>query len=178
MGYTVMNDLKRLTIKGIFIVIVFGTLWHFVYELTGKNFIIGLFFPVSESIWEHMKLCFFPMSLYALYMNKKLKKQYPCITSALLLGILTGTFSIPVIFYTYSGILGFQSLFLDMTTFIVSVLLAFLTAYKLSSSNKLASYQTLLKALILILLLCFLVFSYYPPSIGLFTDPEANMHTH
>lgn len=173
-----MNDLKRLTLKGICIVIVLGTLWHFVYEWTGKNFIARLFFPVSESTWEHMKLCFFPMSLYSLYMNKKLKAQYPCITSALLLGILIGTFSIPVIFYTYSGILGFHSLFLDMVTFVASILLGFWAVYKFSSSNKLSSYQTLLKGLVFLLLLCFFVFSYFPPSIGLFANPEVNMHTH
>lgn len=158
--------------------IVLGTLWHFVYEWTGKNFIVGLFFPVSESTWEHMKLCFFPMSLYSFYMNKKLKTQYPCITPALLLGILAGTFSIPVIFYTYSGILGFHSLFLDMATFIVSVLLAFLTVYKFSLSNKLTTHQFLLTGLVLLLLLSFFVFSYFPPSIGLFANPEVNMHTH
>ena len=101
-----MSKLKYYTIAGTIFVIITGSLAHFVYEWSGKNFILGLFFPVSESTWEHMKLCFFPMLIYSLFMNKRLKDDYPCVTTALLSGILLGTFFIPVIFYTYSGILG------------------------------------------------------------------------
>ncbi len=166
-----MNDLKRLTFAGVFVVIISGILWHFVYEWTGKNFIVGFFFPVNESTWEHMKLCFFPMLLYSLYMNKKLKIKYPCITSSLLLGILVGTFSIPILFYTYSGMLGFHFLFFDMVTFIASIFLAFLTVYKFSSSNKLACLYYFLILLAGLLFICFLLFTYYSPGIGLFANP-------
>lgn len=167
-----MRDLKRNTFKGIFIVIILGSLWHFVYQWTGKNYMIGFFFPVNESTWEHMKLCFFPMLLYSLYMNQKLKAQYPCITSSLLFGILIGSFSIPVLFYTYSGILGFHIFFLDMATFIASILLAFLSIYKFSTSNKLASHNRLLIILVMLLFICFFLFTYSPPNIGLFVNPE------
>ena len=95
-----MNELKKEMIKGILFVSIVGTLWHFVYEWSGQNPIVGLFFPVNESTWEHMKLLFFPMLLYTLYAYKKLKDAFPCIPSALLYGILSGTFLIPLLFYT------------------------------------------------------------------------------
>ena len=69
-------------------------------------------------------------ALFAVY-EQKLKYNYPCVTSSLLLGVLLGTFLIPVLFYTYSGILGRNITFLDISTFIVSIVLAFRAVYKL-----------------------------------------------
>lgn len=56
--------LKTYTIIGVFFVLAAGSLAHFLYDWTGSNAIAGLFVPVNESVWEHMKLLFFPMLLY------------------------------------------------------------------------------------------------------------------
>lgn len=162
-----MNTLKNYTIKGIIFVLITGTISHFIYEWSGNNPILGFFFPVNESVWEHMKLCFFPTLLYSFYMNRQLESDYPCVTSSLLFGILFGTILIPVIFYTYSGILGYHSMVLDIATFIVSVLLTFLAVYKLTLSCAVADYQDILKILVLIFTVCFFAFTYYPPDIGI-----------
>ena len=45
---------------------VLGTLFHFVYGWSGENPVAGLFFPVNESTWEHLKLIFFPILLLCL----------------------------------------------------------------------------------------------------------------
>lgn len=166
-----MKKLNLYTIVGILFVILLGTLWHFVYEWSGNNFIVGLFFPVNESTWEHMKLYFFPMVLYALFMNRLLKGEYPCVGSALLGGILLGTFLIPVLFYTYSGILGKNLMFFDIATFVLSVLFGFLCVYQLTLSCRLFALKWLFRLLVLALAMCFLVFSYMPPEIGLFMPP-------
>lgn len=166
-----MKKRKRYTILGIFFVIITGTLAHFVYGWSDHNFILGFFFPVSESTWEHMKLCFFPMLVYSFYMNQKLKYEESCITSSLLFGILLGTLLIPVIFYTYSGILGHHLLTLDIATFMASVLIAFIAVYKASLSCRLVPYTSLLEVSVAIMAVCFFVFTYYPPNIGIFANP-------
>lgn len=166
-----MNKLKLNIIKGIIFVLITGTLSHFIYEWSGNNFILGLFFPVNESTWEHMKLCFFPMLLYCFYMDKKVRSDYPCITSSMLFGILLSTLLIPVIFYTYSGILGKNFLLLDIGTFIISVLLAFAAVYRLALSCKSEPYTQVLKSLVLITVVLFFVFTCYPLNIGIFIDP-------
>lgn len=150
---------------------IFGTLSHFIYEWSGNNVILGFFFPVSESTWEHMKLCFFPMLFYSFYMNHKLKAEYPCIASALPAGILTGTFLIPVFFYTYSGILGRNFLPLDIACFAASVILSFLTVYRLSLSCRASAFTFFLNFLVLAVAVCFFMFTYHPPDFGLFIDP-------
>ena len=167
-----MKKLKHYTITGAIFVIITGTISHFIYEWSGRQFLLGFFFPVSESTWEHMKLCFFPMLIYSCFMNKRWKDAYPCVTSALLYGTLLGTFLIPVIFYTYTGIIGRNYLFLDIATFIISVLLAFLCVYRLTVSCKMFSHTFLLGSLVFVMAICFLMFTYLPPDLGIFIDPS------
>lgn len=172
-----MNRLLSYTIKGIIFVTIAGTISHFVYEWSGENPLIGLFFPVNESVWEHMKLIFFPMLLYSFHMNRKLKEEYPCITCALLSGVLIGTLLIPVIFYTYTGILGRNILALDIATFIVSVICAFTATYRFTlssckSSSSLSRLKLWIILSVIILFACFLLFTYFPPSLGIFVPPE------
>lgn len=166
-----MNKLKRYTIIGIIFVLITGTISHFVYEWSGNNTLVGFLFPINESVWEHMKLLFFPMLFYSFYMIYKLEPDYPCIASSAMFGVLLGTFLIPVTFYTYSGILGYTSIFFDIGIFIVSVLLAFIAVYRLTLSCKLVSYELLFKLLILIVAMCFFAFTYHPLNIGIFIEP-------
>ena len=72
-----MKQLKTDTIIGILFVIITGTLSHFFYDWSGNSRIAGFVTPVNESVWEHMKLLFFPMLLYALFMIFRLREEYP-----------------------------------------------------------------------------------------------------
>ena len=164
-----MKKLKRDCIIGTLFVIITGTLSHFVYDWSGQNCIVGFFTPVSESTWEHMKLCFFPMLLYSLYLIQKRKATQPCISSSMAGGILTGTFAIPMLFYTYTGILGKSFLPLDIGVFIVSVMLAFYTVYRLSLSCRAQGHTIVLWMAVIVLILCFIWFTYHSPGIGIFT---------
>ena len=120
-----MDKLKRDTIIGLLFVLITGTLAHFLYGWTGKNIVAGLFTPVNESVWEHMKLIFFPMLLFSSVAIFLLKNQYPCISSAFYIGILIGTALIPILFYAYTAILNTNYLFLDIAVFFISAALAF-----------------------------------------------------
>ncbi len=166
-----MKRLKCYTIIGIIFVILTGTLFHFLYNWTNKNFIVGLFTPINESVWEHMKLLFFPMLLYSFIMILNLKADYPCITSSLCFGILIGTLLIPIFFYAYTFILGKNTLFFDILIFMLSSIIAFFTAYKFTLSCKLQPYTFLFCFLVGVLFICFVVFTLYPPHLKIFADP-------
>lgn len=166
-----MKSLKRYCIIGIIFVLVTGTLSHFVYDWSGQNYIAGFFFPVSESTWEHMKLCFLPMLVYALFTKRRTERDYPCINSAFPAGILSGTFAVPVLFYTYTGILGKSYIPLDIGVFIFSVLIGFYTVYKLTISCKAKKYSGTLWFSVAVLGLCFVLFTYLPPGLSLFREP-------
>ena len=163
-----MNSLKSSTILGICFVLITGTLSHFVYEWTGQSYFVGFIVPVNESTWEHMKLIFFPMLLFAFFMKWKLQDSFPCIGTSLMAGILAGTASIPIIYYTYTGILGHHTLVFDILTFVAAVLIAFTATFRLTKSCNAQKYRFLLFGAVIFLMLCFFMFTYAPPDIGLF----------
>lgn len=125
-----MKKLKLYLMLGFLFTSVLGSLAHFFYQWSNQNIIVGLFTPINESTWEHMKLLFFPALLWAYFMHQKFKSEFPRILCNILTGVLVGTWAIPIIFYLYTGLLGFHLLALDIGTFIVSVGIAFYTAYR------------------------------------------------
>ena len=52
---------------GILFTLIIGTLLHFTYEWSGENPFVALYSPVNESVWEHLKLLFFPVLLYTFF---------------------------------------------------------------------------------------------------------------
>lgn len=172
-----MKQLKRYALIGIFFVIIAGFPAHFLYEWTGKNRLAGLFTPVNESVWEHMKLLFFPMLLYTIPAVRKLKENYPCAAPSFCFGILAGTALIPILFYAYTSLLGKSILPLDIGIFAVSSLIAFYAAYRLTLSCKLESQTTFLCISVTLLALCFLLFTYHPPDIFLFAKTPVTIHS-
>lgn len=167
------NSLKKYFFLGFFIVAVTGTLSHFLYEWSGRNLWVGLFCPVNESTWEHIKLLFFPSLLYILFLKLRLGNACPNLTSSLFFGILIGCLSIPVLFYTYSEILGTHVFFLDILVYLASVTILFTVAWNVLSKEWIRQCERILFILIAIIFTAFLVFSYLPLPIGLFTDPSS-----
>lgn len=166
-----MKKLRRYMVIGIIFVLITGTLAHFVFRWSNNNKIVGLFTPINESIWEHMKLLFFPMLLYSIILMFKFRNKYPCIISALCFGIIAGTALIPIFYYTYTLVTSKDIFAIDIGIFIFSIAIAFWLSYKLTLSRRTEPYTTLLCTLVFILFICFMRFSYNPPNNILFEDP-------
>ena len=168
------SDIKYVKIylvAGFLFTAVLGTLSHFFYEWSGRNPLIALFSPVNESTWEHMKLVFFPAFLWALVMPAGIQKSFSSLRPALLLGGLLGTLGIPVLFYTYSGILGHNVTFADISIFFIGIAIVFFTAWKLKNSGRVHACRNLIYVLTLLFTFMFFTFTFLPPQIGLFAEP-------
>ena len=138
------KTIKKLNITiiiGILAVWVSGSLFHFVYDWTGRNTFVGLFFPTNESTWEHMKLAFLPMNLYGIYTWYALKDRYEASAFAILLGANVATWAIPFLYYTYMGVLGFSKMWIDIATFFVAVLIGFAVEYHVLSAPVPRDYE-------------------------------------
>lgn len=174
--------LRSYTIAGIIFVSITGTLAHFMYDWTGKNPVVGLFTAVNESTWEHMKLIYFPMLLFFIYVWIKLRKRAPETLPALLIATLIGTFIIPVLFYTYTGILGFMVTAINLAIYYISVLTAFILFYLMSVKAKLEEVNIILYFTFALFICMFFLFTYDPPKLGIFIDPttvnETVIHAH
>ena len=161
--------LKFIIFSGIFVMIL-GTLLHFTYEWSGNNQFIASFSAVNESTWEHLKLLFFPMLLTTIIGFFYLEKSCPNYWCARLLGILTAILFTIVFFYTYTGIIGTNFAFVDISIFFVAVILGELVSNKVLVSSFDCNSSVALVGIIL-LLACFIIFTYFTPEIGLFKDP-------
>lgn len=164
------KEIRRFLITGFWVTCVLGTVLHFVYGWSGQNPVVGLFAPVSESTWEHLKLLFFPAFFWAILGRLFLKDRGESILPAFAAGICAGMLFIVSFFYTYSGILGRNWLPMDMLTFFLGVLTTFRTAGRKLQKDE-GSGKTPEKSavfLLVLLALSFFLFTYRTPPLGLF----------
>ena len=152
---------------------ILGTLLHFTFEWSNYNSFVALFSAVNESTWEHLKLLFFPLLLTTIIGYFYIGKNIPNFICSKLIGILTAIFFTIIFFYTYTGIIGNNFAFIDISIFFVAVLLGEYITYKFLLSD--FSCNKKISIIILaVLLICFTSFTYIPPKIGLFKDPVKN----
>ena len=156
-------------IGGFLFTSVAGTLLHFLYDWTGENSVAGLFSAVNESIWEHMKLIYFPMLLFSLVQRKYADdSNFWCIK---LVGMLTALILIPVLYYTYTGALGISADWFNIAIFFLAAGVAYYVETILFQRMIACPVKpwTALGVLLLIGIL-FVIFTFFPPHIPLFTD--------
>lgn len=106
-----------------------GTLWHFVYEWSGKNFLLGLIAPVNESVFEHFKLLLVPVFLFTILEYKYLIRLRGCLVWRKWISMAAGIVFIVVFYYCYKGILQRDVAWLDIASFYGATLLNSFLAY-------------------------------------------------
>lgn len=157
------------------LVFAIGSLLHFVYDWTGRHPLAAWLCPVNESTWEHLKLLAIPMLFLTIPAALLYLRRYPGLLPVRLLSILLGMAVTTASFYTYTGILGAHFLAADITTFLLGIaascLFGFRSLKRGSFSGPLASLAA--AAGMLLLLALFLLFTWAPPHIALFLDPES-----
>ncbi len=154
------------------VTVFLGTLFHFLFDKTGWLFTAPIS-AVNESTAEHMKLFFFPAFLFAVVEWFAWGKEKRGFWSIKLRGILLGLFLIPALFYTYNGAVGKSPDWLNVFIFFLSAALAFLYETRLLK-NEDVRYRgnTLALLLLCVLAALFVLFTYVPPKIPLFMDPN------
>ena len=148
-----------------------GTILHFLYDWTGGSILVAPFSGVNESTWEHMKLLFWPLLLFALVQRPFFKGQnnYWCVKLA---QILLGLVLIPVLFYTYNGVFGKSPDWINIAIFYISALLVFFFEWWAFRNDRLqCKHPRLAVTAICLIGVLFVVFTFATPQIPLFQDP-------
>lgn len=148
-----------------------GTLLHFLYDWLGQAVWIAPFSGVNESTWEHMKLLFWPMFIFAILQSFYFsdREDFWCIK---LKGILLGIILIPVIFYTYNGVIGKSPDWINISIFFISAAVAYIYETRQFNKGKTVCKKPKLLLVVLCLIAAlFVVFTYRTPEIGIFKDP-------
>ena len=148
-----------------------GTILHFLYDWTGGSILASPFSGVNESTWEHMKLLFWPLFIYALVQRLffKNQKNYWCVKLA---EILLGLLLIPVLFYTYNGVFGKSPDWINIAIFYITTALVFFSEWWAYKNDRVqCGHPRLAFAAICLIGVLFVVFTFAPPQIPLFRDP-------
>lgn len=165
------RSIKLWQLMGFAVTSLGGTLLHFLYDWTGKAVWIAPFSGVNESTWEHMKLLFFPMFIFAVVQSFffKDRKDFWCVKLA---GILLGLALIPAIFYTYNGAIGDSPDWFNIAIFFVSAALTYLYETKrFGRESTSLKGSKLAFALLCVIALLFVLFTFATPTLDLFKDP-------
>ena len=166
------RSIPRWQLAGFLFTGVLGTFLHFLFDLTGQNVVAGLFSAVNESIWEHMKLLFYPMLLFALVEYAVWGKDSSRFWCAKLLGIATGLVLIPMLYYTYTGALGVSADWFNITIFFLTAGIVFRLETKFLQSNRTCPIGSgVAMAMLFLIAAAFTVLTFIPPHIPLFQDP-------
>lgn len=167
------KDRERRTLEtaGLFFTLLFGNLLHFVYDWTGQADWSAYLSAVNESTWEHMKLLAVPWLVWTVVTIAANRSAATILPRTA--GLLTGLLAIPLLFYTYTGILGRSVDVVNVLIFQAAVLLAYLVSISLQKSSAFASlpWQILGVLIHLAAVFFFVLWTVAPPDLPLFVDP-------
>ena len=168
-----MDKGKKYILNSIWFVFIIGSAFHFVYDLTGKNFLIGLLVPINESIWEHTKLTTIPLLLYyfgiTLFKNDIDKKRF---LLSMILAIIFNIIFIPSAYYLFKGGLAIEGLVLDISIFLVSIILSSLLALHFYDRANRVLPNFLSIFISIIVLIAYIILTIVPPEVPIFEDPK------
>ena len=156
---------------GMVFIILLGSMLHFTFEWSDNQPLVGVFSAVNESVWEHLKIAFWPAMLYLIFEYRYLYKKSNNFFFAKTLGIYSIIIIIPLIFYSYTAFLE-ESLIIDIGSFIFAIIFGQLVSYRLLTSKKFARiFEQISLIALVVLALAFVVFTFYPPEVPFFQDP-------
>lgn len=148
-----------------------GTVLHFLYDWLGKAAWIAPFSGVNESTWEHMKLLFWPMFLFSIVQSFffRNREDFWCVK---LRGVSLGLVLIPILFYTYNGVIGHSPDWINIAIFFIAAAIAYLyEAKRFQKESATCKQPKLAIGILAVIALLFVIFTFFTPQIGIFKDP-------
>ena len=110
-----------------------GAALHFGFSLCPSP-LAGLFCPVSESVWEHLKLLYWPFLAAGFVLNRKAENAQTA-WSGTLAGLLLMPAFLLGIYYTLESGFSFTAGWLNILLYVLSLALGFFLSARLSRSG-------------------------------------------
>lgn len=157
---------------GLVVVCLLSVPLHFLYDWTGELSFVGLFAPINESIWEHLKLVFGPLLIwwtigFILYKKEGLSfnKWFSAAAVATFLSMLI----IVGWYYIWKGALAVESSAIDLSALFIAVPIGQLVAihvYRVVKPR--ALYMVLAFLFFAVVGVAFIMFTLSPPDFPIF----------
>ena len=161
----------RIEALGAAVMILAGSALHFLFDWTGRWPPAALIAAVNESVWEHLKLAFWPGLLWSLLVWRRTGIPAARYFAAKGIGLFLTAALIVAIFTGYTSVLNDNLLVLDIGTFVLAVILGQMAAAGLML--RAGGARGLVAAGLALLVLqvpAYALLSYFPPDLWLFTD--------
>ncbi len=162
--------MEKTLIISYFAVSILGVLTHFWHKWFKKGVLLHILSAVNESVWEHMKLSFYPMVLVMAMQGAIPEIYYPGYWGSAVIVVLTATFLVPLLYYPIRKLLGREIPAVSIGLYFVCILIAFIIEYCLLKSRFNAISDTIALIIVLLCFGAFAFFTYFPPKLPLFKD--------
>lgn len=140
-----------------------GVLLHFVYHFFPST-VTALFSPVAESVWEHVKLIYFP----GLIASVCLARKWGCLGERML-ALLLGCLIMLALGYLYCIVLGGQAMWVNIAIYFISMALVFWLPKPLEARLR-GRWSELFLLLVIALGGAIWLFTFLPPDHVLYAD--------
>lgn len=163
-----LNKIKNLSILIIF---AFCFITHFIYDYF-PSFFTSLFFPINESVWEHMKMLTSSIIIWEFILYFILRKNNYHIKNFFLNVLcvcLCSVFIFLILYYSLYPIIG-DNFIINIILLFVAIFISVNIGFKILNNDN-YSLELLSFIGIIIIYIIFGVFTYYPPKNTLFIDP-------
>lgn len=94
-----------------------GTALHFACRWGGESRLLAVFAAANGSVWEQMKVLFFPLFLMALVEMVVFAQRYRNILAVKFVSVLFGVLLLPLLYYAYTGVWGRSWVWADAAVF-------------------------------------------------------------
>lgn len=140
-----------------------GACLHFLYDFL-PNPVTALFSPTNESIWEHLKIIYWPYLAAMFLVTGKVGKGN---RGSWLFSLLVISVTMLVVGYVYHISLGGDSMAFDIGLYVVLMALGFWLPGRLNSTG---GHGTPVFFLVVLLGVAIILFTFLPPDHILFAD--------
>ena len=158
-------------VAGILFILFIGSGLHFAFEMSNYSYPIAAFAAVNESIWEHLKMVFWPGLFFFIVQYRLLwdKEDAARFWTAKALCLFLMPLVIAGGWYGIVALTGQHYFIIDIALFVGAVIAGQLVSYRVLTGKipAISKPQPAMMA-ILLLALAFVAFSYFPPKIFLF----------
>lgn len=159
--------------------VAFGlaSVFHFVYNWLDGNFFAGLFFPVNESVFEHLKLIFYPLAISWFLLYRMIDLPEHLNKYQIFTGIFISTWMcmwfVLSICYILSGGFSLENEIINIASLLIGmVIVQFLTCHILVRCNVPNWIGITCVFLLLFTGIVFAYFTLYPLNIPIMISPE------
>lgn len=155
-----------------------ASIFHFTYDWLGQNLFAGLFFPINESVFEHLKLTLYPLAIswglfYRLIDVPEHLNKYQ-IFAGILISTLTCIYVVLSVYYILSGGFSVQNDVVNILSLLIGILIGQYFACYILMRCLVSKWTGMACGILLLIMgITFVYFTLYPLHVPIMIPPES-----